>query len=104
MDAMSPGNSLWATVLLSAALLLPASASAQTNCNEGAGPLVNEPPRGISTDAIIRKFSAQESFFKEAQTHYQFTQDVTVQTLQGADMDGEFRRVSDISFRNGKRF
>jgi len=54
-------------------MLLPVAVSAQTNCNEGAGPLVNEQPKGITTDAMIQKFTAQESFFKEAQTHYAFT-------------------------------
>ncbi|PYP91549.1 MAG: hypothetical protein DMG65_06805 [Candidatus Angelobacter sp. Gp1-AA117] len=85
-------------------MLLPVAVSAQTNCNEGAGPLVNEQPKGITTDAMIQKFTAQESFFKEAQTHYAFTQDVAVQTLAGNDVDGEFRRVSDISFKTGRRF
>lgn len=84
-------------------LLLPLSASAQTNCNEGAGPLVNEQPQGISTDAIVQKFTAQESFFREAQTHYTFNQDVSVQTLAADAVDGEFRRVSDIAFKAGKR-
>lgn len=84
-------------------LLLSLAASAQTNCNEGAGPLANEQPRGITTDAMIQKFTARESFFREAQTHYTFNQDVSLQTLAGNDVDGEFRRVSDISFKSGKR-
>ena len=90
------------SVMLAAALL-PLAAAAQTNCNEGAGTLVNEQPKEISTDAIIQKFTARESFFKEAQTHYTFNQDVSVQTLAGNDVDGEFRRVSNISFKTGKR-
>ena len=89
--------------ILMAAALLPLAASAQTNCNEGAGPLVNEQPKGITTDAMIQKFTARESFFREAQIHYTFNQDVSVQTLAGNDVDGEFRRVSDISFKTGKR-
>jgi len=96
-------HTLWAGTLLWFALLAT-GASAQTNCNEGAGPLNNEQPKGTTLEAIIQKFSSQEGLFKEAQTHYTFTEDVSIQTLQGEDVDGEFRRVSDISFRSGKRF
>jgi len=85
-------------------VLLSAGVSAQTNCNAGAGPLNNEQAKSITIENIIQKFSAQESLFKEAQTHYTFTEDVSVQTLEGEDVDGEFRRVSDVSFKSGRRF
>lgn len=86
--------------------LLPsglAAQAAQTNCEEGAGPLRQVQPNGISAQEIIQKFSAQEDIFKEAQTHYTYTMEVTVQTLEGEDVDGEFRRVSQISYSQGKR-
>src|SRR5436190_17077584 len=95
-------RTLWAGTLW--LVLLPAGVSAQTNCNEGAGPLNNEQPKGITVENIIQRFSAQESLFKEAQTHYTFIEDVSVQTLEGEDVDGEFRRVSDVSFKSGRRF
>src|SRR5437660_1756828 len=95
-------RTLWAGTLLW--FVLSAGVSAQTNCNAGAGLLNNEQPKSITVENIIQKFSAQESLFKEAQTHYTFTEDVSVQTLEGEDVDGEFRRVSDISFKNGRRF
>lgn len=85
------------------AILLPAGLSAQTNCNEGAGPIDPAQPQGIATAEIIRKFSAQESVLREAQTHYTYTQDVSVQTLVGEEVDGEFRRVLEISYSGGVR-
>lgn len=90
--------------IIVAFVLISSYAAAQTDCNAGAGPLDPDQPKGISTDQIIQKFSAQEDIFKEAQTHYKFTLDVTVQTLVAGDtVDGEFRRVSEISFRDGAR-
>ena len=96
-------HTLWAGTLLWL-VLLSAGVSAQTNCNAGAGPLNNEQAKSITIENIIQKFSAQESLFKEAQTHYTFTEDVSVQTLEGEDVDGEFRRVADVSFKSGRRF
>jgi hypothetical protein len=83
--------------------VLPGSLAAQTNCNEGAGPLRDAKPDGVAISDIIKKFSTQESQFKEAQTHYGYTMEVSVQTLAGKAADGEFRRVSQISYNQGKR-
>ncbi len=80
-----------------------AGVAAQTNCNEGAGPLTQAQPSGISTGEIIKRFSAHESEFAEALTHYTYTMEVSVQTLVGEQVDGEFRRVSDIKYNQGKR-
>jgi hypothetical protein len=94
--------SAWIPVL-GLILLSVAGSAAQTNCNEGAGALAADQPQGISVTDIIRKFSAQESAFKEAQTHYTYTMEVLVQTLAGPTADGEFRRVSQIRYNQGKR-
>ena len=83
--------------------LLPFQSQAQTNCEEGAGPLRQGEPNGISTQEIIKRFSEHERVFKEAQTHYTYTMEVTVQTLQGEDVDGEFRRLTQISYNQGKK-
>src|SRR5215831_11672890 len=91
----------WLT-LIPVIALFPIRLLAQTNCNEGAGPLRQEQPQGIAVADIIKKFSVHESEFKEAQTHYSYTMDVTVQTLAGSAADGEFRRVSQISYNQGK--
>ena len=90
-------------VLTGVTTLLPFRPQAQTNCEEGAGPLRKVEPTGISAQEIIKRFSEQEKIFKEAQTHYTYTMEVTVQTLQGEDVDGEFRRLSQISYNQGKK-
>jgi hypothetical protein len=82
------------------ALILSCSSplAAQTNCEEGDGPLNRNQPQGIAPQDIIRKFAAKEAVFKLARDSYTYTQDVTVQTLKGRTVDGEFRQVSDISY------
>jgi hypothetical protein len=88
---------------LAAAVLLPAGLLAQTNCDEGAGPMNPALPKSISPPEIVHKFSGQESLLKDAQTHYTYTMDVSVQTLDLDRVDGEFRRVSEISYAGGVR-
>lgn len=90
-------------VVVGLAAFLPACLSAQTNCDAGAGPLRQDQPQGISASDIIKKFSAHESEFKEAQTHYHYTMEVSVQTLAGPTVDGEYRRISQVSYSQGKR-
>ena len=81
-------------VLLSAPMVL----SAQTNCDEGSGPLNSAQPTGISTQEIIDKFAAKEAVFKQARDNYTFTQDITVQELEGSTVEGEFRLVEDVTY------
>ena len=38
--------------------------------------------------------------FKSAREQYTYTQDVTVQTLDGDTVDGQYHQVSDILFDN----
>ena len=92
----------WLTLIVALGVLsvrLPA----QTNCNEGTGPLTQDQPQGTGVADIVKKFSARESEFKEAQIHYSYTMEVSVQTLVGQDVDGEFRRLSEISYLQGRR-
>jgi hypothetical protein len=94
--------SAWIEVT-SLAVALSLYVPAQTNCDAGAGPLRPVQPSGIAVSEIIKRFSALEDQFKEAQTHFTYSMEVTVQTLQGEDVDGEFRRLSEISHVDGKR-
>lgn len=94
--------SSWIT-WLGLTLVLPLCLQAQTDCDAGAGPLKQERPTSISVEEIIKKLSAQEKLFKEEQTHYTYTMEVSIQTLEGQAADGEFRRVSQISYAQGKR-
>lgn len=79
-------------------LMLSVAGVAETNCEEGAGPLRHDQPQGITPQEIIQKFAAREAIFKEARDNYTFTQDITVQELDGNSVTGEFRLVEDINY------
>jgi hypothetical protein len=79
-------------------LVLTAPLPAQTDCDQGNGPLNSAQPQSITPDQIIQKFAAREAVFKEARNHYTYTQDVTVQTLEGNTADGELRETTDILY------
>jgi hypothetical protein len=66
--------------------------------NEGAGPLDPAPPKGITPEQIVQKFSAKEAEFKQARDQYTWTQDVKIQDLDGDTPLGEFREVTDIVY------
>ncbi|HLJ89638.1 MAG TPA: hypothetical protein VKZ53_22705 [Candidatus Angelobacter sp.] len=84
-------------------LILPALLFAQTNCDEGAGTLNPAKPQE-SVDSILQKVAAKETLFQQARNNYTYTQDVSVQTLDGTVVSGEFREVTDILFDGkGKR-
>jgi hypothetical protein len=81
-----------------------ATGRAQTDCAEGNSPLDNSQPKDITPQQIIDKLGAQETRVKEARSHYIYTQDVMVQTLNGTSVDGQMHEVSTISYDDkGKR-
>jgi hypothetical protein len=83
-------------MLLSCAFALPVSAQE--------GPLDNTPPKDITTDEIIKRFSARETEFAKAREQYTYRQDVKVQTIDGDRPDGEYHEVFDVLFDDkGKR-
>ncbi len=85
--------------LLTLCLALPALAS-----DRGEGPLDASQPQGITVEEIIQKFAAKEKQFKIAREQYTYRQSVTVQTLEGDTVDGEYKQVDDILFDDkGKR-
>jgi hypothetical protein len=88
----------WSGGLLFAVLLFSASALADTNCEEGNGPLSTNQPQGITAQEIIQKFAAKEAIFKDARNSYTYTQDNIVQTVEGNTVDGEWRQVWDITY------
>ena len=98
-----PGT-LWSLCLCFLVLVVANSLPAQTDCEQGNGPLNSAQPQSITSDQIIQKFAAREAVFKEARNHYTYTQDVTVQTLEGNTPDGELRETTDILYDDhGKR-
>lgn len=90
-----------ALLLLVAALMPAGLAAQQTNCEEGSGPLSKAQPEGLSPETIIQRLAAHESAFKQAQLGYTFEMDITVQTLEGETVTGEFRQVSNIHWEHG---
>jgi hypothetical protein len=86
------------------ACMLPLSLAAQTNCDDGDGPLNPAQPQGISVQELVQKFAGKEAVFKDARNHYTYTQEIIVQTLDGNSVDGEFRLTTDILYDDrGKR-
>ena len=86
------------------ALLIPAPAAAQTDCSEGNSPLDASPPKNMTPQQLIERFAAQETKVKQARTHYAYTQDVMIQTLNDNAVDGQKHEVTIVSYDDkGKR-
>ena len=84
-------------VLLAA--LVAGPLSLQSLADEG--PLDPVPPKGTTTEEIIRHFAAKEKEFQQARDQYTYRQDVKVQTPED---DGEYHEVFDVLFDDqGKR-
>jgi hypothetical protein len=79
-------------------VLVPMALVAQTNCDEGTGPLNPAQPQGVTPQQIIDKFGAKEEIFRQALNNYVYTQDITVQELDGNTVSGEFRLVQEITY------
>src|SRR5271157_2523261 len=79
--------------ILTLCLAFPALAS-----DRGEGPLDASQPQGITVEEIIQKFAAKEKQFKIAREQYTYRRAVTVQTLEGDSVDGEYKQVDDVLF------
>jgi len=64
----------------------------------GESELDSSPPQGITEQEIIQKFAAKEKEFKTARENYAYRQSLTVQTLDGDTVNGEFKEVEDVLF------
>jgi hypothetical protein len=80
-------------LLLALCSSLPALAS-----DRGEGALDTSQPQGITVEEIIQHFAAKEKQFKIAREQYTYRQSVTVQTLEGDTVDGEYKSVEDVLF------
>ena len=77
---------------------------AQTDCADGNGVLDTAPPKDMSPQDLIQKFVAGEDRVQAARSHYTYTQDVMVHTLDGKKVDGQFHEVTTVSYDDkGKR-
>ena len=63
-----------------------------------AGALNTAQPQGTTAQEIILKFTAREDLFRQARNNYTYTQDITVQELEGTTVTGEYRLVQDITY------
>src|ERR1700722_6467144 len=78
---------------------LVAGARAQTDCADGNGVLDMTPPKNMTAEQLIQKFSAEETKVRQARTQYTYTQDVLVQTLNDKSAaDGQFHEIATISY------
>jgi hypothetical protein len=97
--------------LICASLLGSACVSAQSQSrvgtnepDSGFGKLDTSLPKDKKPEEIIQQFAAKESVFKKALEHYTWTQDIKVQTLDNAKVDGEYHVVYNVTFdAKGKR-
>ena len=90
-------SSLW-TMVVSFVLVVPGRLFAETNCDEGSSPLNTAQPKGLTPQEIIEKFAAREAVFVQARNNYTYTQDITIQELDGTTVTGEYRLVQDITY------
>jgi hypothetical protein len=97
-DRMNFSKAAVLVVFISALLLKPAALMGQTNCDEGTGTLNPAQPQGMTPQQIIDKFAAREEIFRQARNNYLYTQDITVQELDGNTVSGEFRLVQEITY------
>jgi hypothetical protein len=67
------------------------------------GELDKSPPKSMSAEEVIRRFTAKEKEWKQVREQYTFRQSVKIEALDGDTVTGEYRQVSDISYRDGKR-
>jgi hypothetical protein len=89
---------LRSSLVLLLALALYGAGSVSAFADEG--PLETTPPKGITSDEIIKRFADKEKEFQQALDQYAYRQSVKVQTLEGDTVDGEYQQVFDISFDN----
>ncbi|HEY1678734.1 MAG TPA: hypothetical protein VGG04_13555 [Candidatus Sulfotelmatobacter sp.] len=85
-------------------ILLSGVASAQTDCADGNSPLNSDPPKNIAVPELLQKFTANESKVRDARSHYTYTQDVMVRTLDDKTVTGQFHEITQVSYDDkGKR-
>ena len=81
-----------------ATLLLAGTAAAQVDCNEGLAPIDRSAGSRMGAMDFIRNVAANEVSYSKAFLNYTYTLEVSVQTLQGDTVDGEFHRVSSVDY------
>jgi hypothetical protein len=102
--SLDRSRTIMASMPIFRTFLLVITLSAAAFAQRGDSDLNPAQPTGITPDQIIQKFAAREKEFAQARDNYTFRQDVTVQTLDGDTVDGEYHQVVDVTFDDkGKR-
>ncbi len=79
-----------------ALLLICGLPALPTFAQEGA--LETNPPKDITPDEIIKRFSEKETEFAKARDQYTYRQDVKVRNVDGETVTGEYHEVFDVMF------
>jgi hypothetical protein len=93
----------FAVIGIAFAAFFVSRAQAQTDCLEGGSVLDTAPPQGISPEELIQKFVKNEDRVAAARSHYKFTQDVLVQTMNDKAVDGQFHQIANVSYDEKSR-
>ncbi len=68
------------------------------------GLLVTDPPKGVTPQEIIQKFTAKEKEFKNARKRCTYRQAVKMQQLDGESVTEEYQQVADVRLdENGRK-
>jgi hypothetical protein len=60
------------------------------------------PPKDITPQQIIERFTAKEKQWKQVREQYSFQQSIDVQEVAGTDVRSEYRQVATITYSQGK--
>src|SRR5258708_27164026 len=85
-------------VILLLTLLLAWPAAAQIKCSEGMEPIERDAESRMSAQDFVKEVATNETVFSKAFASYGYKFEVSVQTLDGDTVDGEYRRTSIVDF------
>jgi hypothetical protein len=60
------------------------------------------PPKGMSVEEVIRRFTVKEKEWKKAREAYAFQQSIKAEALDGEKPVGEYRQVAEIRYEGGQ--
>jgi hypothetical protein len=66
------------------------------------GPLDTAPPKDMTPQQIIERFTAKEKLWKQMREQYSFQQSIDVQEVVASDVRSEYRQVATITYSQGK--
>ena len=98
------GEAMPRLVIFLLSLLLALPAAAQVKCSDSMEPIQRDAETRLSTRDFIKDVLTNEEVFSKAYANYGYKLEVSIQTLSGDTVDGEYRRASTIDFdANGQR-